>query len=401
MENIKLDSVLNNLERNLKECYKMFHQYPEVSDKEYETTKRIKSLLEEVNIEVLETSLKTGLIARIQGDKSGPTVAIRCDIDALPIEEENNFDYKSKNAGVMHACGHDFHITSVLGAAYLLKRNEKELKGTVKLIFQPSEESAHGAERVIETGELNDVKAIFGLHNTTYLNTGELSVDKRPPTAAVDRFEIKVEGVGTHGAHPEEGIDPIVISAQIVTALQTIISRNISAFDNALISITNIHSGSTWNIIPQEAYIEGTVRTLSKETRKLIPTKMIDIIDGIAKGFGGNADFTWHPGPPATDNDEKWIKVCREVAIKSGYTLKELPPSLGGEDFAYYQEIIKGAFIHIGTGESHPHHHPKFSLDLNAILKSSFYFKELAIEAINTELALKKKPKLVETTYHI
>lgn len=401
MENNKLESILNNLERNLKECYKMFHQNPEVSDKEYETTKRIKGLLEEVNIEVLETSLETGLIARIQGDKKGPTVALRCDIDALPIEEETGLSYCSKSKGVMHACGHDFHITSILGAAYLLKKHQSELKGTVKLIFQPSEESAHGAERIIETGELNDVKAIFGLHNTTYLNTGELSVDERPPTAAVDRFEIKVKGVGTHGAHPEEGIDPIVISAQIVTALQTIISRNISAFDNALISITNIHSGSTWNIVPQDAYIEGTVRTLSKETRRLIPSKMIDIISGIAKGFGGEAEFIWHPGPPATDNDKNWIKVCREVAIKSGYTLKELPPSLGGEDFAYYQEIIKGAFIHIGTGESHPHHHPKFTLDENAILKSAFYFKELAIEAIKKEIVLKEKPKEIITNYSI
>lgn len=400
MSNIKLNNIINNLEEELKDCYKMFHQYPEISNEEYETTKRIKSLLEEVDIEVLDTNLETGLVASIKGKEDGPVVAIRCDIDALPIEEETGLEYASKNKGVMHACGHDFHIVSILGAAYLLKKHQDEFKGTVKLIFQPSEESGHGAEEVIKTGALEDVEAIFGIHNTAYLDTGDITVGKEPPTAAVDRFEIKVNGVGTHGAHPEEGVDPIVISAHIVTALQTIISRNVSAFDNALISITNIHSGSTWNIIPQDAYIEGTVRTLKKEVREIIPKKMESIIKAISTSFGGDAEFIWHPGPPATNNDENWIRVSQEVAIENGYNIKQLPPSLGGEDFAYYQETIKGAFIHIGTGKSEPHHHPKFTLDLDALLKSSVYFKDLSLKALE-ELALDKSIDNVRDYYAI
>lgn len=383
MANNNLNNIVNNLEEELKDCYKMFHQYPEVSGKEYETTKKIKEYLEKANIDVIETSLETGLVAKIEGKSKTPVIALRCDIDALQVEEDTGLPYASKNKGVMHACGHDFHTTTILGTAYLLKKIQSELNGTVKLIFQPSEETGHGAEDVIKTGELSDVEAIFGVHNTKNLKVGEIAVDKEPPTAAVDRFEINVKGIGTHGAHPEEGVDPIVISAHIVTALQTIISRNISAFDNALISVTNIHSGTTWNVIPQDAYIEGTVRTLSKETRKLIPKKMEGIIKAIATSFGGDAEFLWYPGPPATDNDRKLIKIAQEVAIDSKLKIKPLPPSLGGEDFAYYQELIKGVFIHVGTGDSYPHHHPRFTLDTDALLGSSVYFKELAVETLN------------------
>lgn len=383
MSRDKLDNIINNLEGELKGCYKMFHQHPEVSNKEYETTNRIKNLLEEVDIKVLDLPLKTGLVAIIEGKSKTLVVALRCDIDALEINEETGLSYSSINKGVMHACGHDFHATTILGAAYLLKEKQDELEGTVKLIFQPAEETGHGAEDVIKTGGLDDVNAIFGIHNSSRLNVGEISVDKEPPTAAVDRFEIKINGVGTHGAHPEDGVDPIVISAHIVTALQTIISRNISAFDNALISVTNIHSGTTWNVIPQEAYIEGTVRTLNKDTRKLIPKKMVGIIKAIATSFGGDADFIWHEGPPATDNAAKWIEASQDVAKKNGFKLKKLPQSLGGEDFAYYQELVPGAFIHIGTGESHPHHHPGFTIDTDSIVGAAGYFKDLAIEAIN------------------
>lgn len=383
MTNSNVNNIVENLKEELKDCYKTFHQYPEVSGKEYATTERIKELLRKAGIDIIDTSLKTGLIAKIEGKSKTPVVALRCDIDALPIQEETGLSYASKNEGVMHACGHDFHITTILGTAYLLKQLQDQINGTVKLIFQPSEESGHGAEDVIATGELEDVDAIFGIHNSRELNVGEISAHKEPPTAAVDRFEIKVNGIGTHGAHPEDGVDPIVISAHIVTALQTIISRNISAFDNALISVTNIHSGSTWNVIPQDAYIEGTVRTLKKETRKLIPERMKGIIKGIATSFGGDAEFLWYPGPPATNNDRKLIKIAQEVAIDSKYKLEPLPPSLGGEDFAFYQERIPGVFINVGTGKSHPHHHPKFTLDTNALLDSSVYFKNLAIEVLN------------------
>ena len=377
-----LKNIINNLEGELTMCYKMFHQYPEVSNKEFETTKKIKELLEAVDIEVLDLPLKTGLVAKIEGKTKEPVIALRCDIDALEVNEETGLEFSSKNNGVMHACGHDFHITTILGAAYLIKQNQDKLNGTVKFIFQPAEETGHGAEDVIKTGVLEDVKAIYGIHNSRNLNVGEVAVDVEPPTAAVDRFEIKVKGVGTHGAHPEEGVDPIVISSYIVTALQTIVSRNLSAFDSALVSVTNIHSGTTWNVIPEDAYIEGTVRTLKKETRKLIPQKMEAISKGIATSFGGDVEFVWHQGPPATNNNPKWIKVAQNVAKENNLKVVPLPPSLGGEDFAYYQEFIEGAFINVGTGESYPNHHPKFNIDTSVILPSAKYFSDIAFRTL-------------------
>ncbi|KMT22412.1 amidohydrolase [Clostridium cylindrosporum] len=382
MDKSNINNLINNIKGELVTCYKMFHQNPELSNEEYKTTQMIKDILNEAGIEVLDTSLKTGLVARIEGKSKGPVVALRCDIDALKIDEETDLEYRSLNKGVMHACGHDFHIATMIGAALLLKEKQDELQGTVKIIFQPAEEDGHGAEDVIATGALNDVWTIFGVHTSTVLNVGEIGLTLNPPTAAVDHFMININGVGTHAAHPQKGVDPIIISAHIITALQTIITRNVSAFDSALISITNVHSGTTWNVIPSTAFIEGTVRTLDKDTRKLIEEKMRAISTSIATSFGGEAEFIWRQGPPATDNSPRWVEVAKNVAMKSALRVKTSPPSLGGEDFAYYQERIPGVFIHMGTGDAYPQHHPKFTVDTTALYGSAVYFKNLAIESL-------------------
>lgn len=189
-------------------------------------------------------------------------------------------------------------------------------------------------------------------------------------------------GVGTHASSPEKGIDPIIVAAHIITALQTIVSRNVSAFDKALVSVTQFRSGNTWNVTPTRAYIEGTVRTLKTETREFIPKKMRQIIKGIANTFGARAELKWHAGPPATNNSKEWTSVALEVAKQQGYEIKEVPPSLGGEDFAYYQKQIPGAFVNIGTGMSYSLHHPKFKVDDAAILPGANYFAELAKRAL-------------------
>ncbi|CUH94729.1 putative hydrolase YxeP [Propionispora sp. 2/2-37] len=387
MENERLLKVMQRLEEELITVYRKFHQLPELSNEEFQTTKTLRELLTAVGIRILDLPLATGLVAEIAGDTKGPVVAIRCDIDALPVQEETGLPYQSLNQGKMHACGHDFHMTVILGAAYLLRQRERALAGTVKIIFQPAEETGHGAEAIMQTGVLSDVQAIFGLHSQPHLPVGTIGTCTGPLTAAVDRFELDIIGVGTHAAEPDKGIDPIVVAAHVVTALQTIVSRNINAFDQGLVSVTHIKSGNTWNVIPQSAFLEGTVRTLKAETRKLIPAKIKQISEGIAASFGARAELRWYPGPPATNNTAKWAKLAAQVGEETGYEVREEIPWLGGEDFAYYQEKMPGAFINVGTGQSYAHHHPKFSIDEAAILHSARYFSRLAEQVL---LALEK-----------
>ena len=384
MINTNLLTILENLEEELIGLFHEFHRYPELSNEEFETTKKIKELLGQVDIEVLDLPLKTGLVAQVKGNPNGPVVAIRCDIDALPIIEETSLSYKSLSNGKMHACGHDFHTAVVLGAAYLVKKYQGSLIGTVKFIFQPGEESGDGAEKIISTGALDDVDAIFGIHNVSDSDVGVMGLKEGAMTAAVDRFEIKITGVGSHAAKPEKSIDPIIISTNIINALQTIVSRNISPTDKALLSVTHVESGNTWNVIPETAYIEGTVRTLDEHTRELIPERMKALVEGIAKSYGGNAELIWHSGSPATKNDEEWTNFASKLGRIMGYDVKRITMGLEGEDFAYYQKGIPGVFIVVGTGISEAHHHPEYTVDEKAIIKCSRYFARLA------ECALKK-----------
>lgn len=382
MINTNLLTILENLEEELIGLFHEFHRHPELSNEEFETTKKIKELLGQVDIEVLDLPLKTGLVAQVKGNPNGPVVAIRCDIDALPIIEETSLSYKSLSNGKMHACGHDFHTAVVLGAAYLVKKYQGSLIGTVKFIFQPGEESGDGAQKVLATGVLDDVDAIFGIHNVSDSEVGVMGLKEGAMTAAVDRFEIKITGVGSHAAKPEKSVDPIIISTNIINALQTIVSRNISPTDKALLSVTHVESGNTWNVIPETAYIEGTVRTLDEHTRELIPERMKALVEGIAKSYGGNAELIWHSGSPATKNDEEWTNFASKLGRIMGYDVKRITMGLEGEDFAYYQKEIPGVFIVVGTGISEAHHHPEYTVDEKAIIKCSRYFARLAESAL-------------------
>lgn len=371
-----------NFESNLINTFKWFHSHPELSNEEYETTKRIKELLTKADIEILDLPLETGLVARIQGKKKSPVVAIRCDIDALPINEETTLDYKSINENKMHACGHDFHITSILGAALLLKDQEDELEGTVKILFQAAEETSLGAYKVVETGVLDDVDVIFGLHSSPDLPVGTVGIKEGSVTAAVDRFQIEIEGVGSHGAQPHEGIDPIVVAAQLISSVQSIVSRNIDPFSQGLVSITHVTSGNTWNVIPTKAFLEGTVRTLDKNLRKYIHERLEELTTNITRGFRANAEFTWIEGPPATNNNREWVEFSKEVAKNNDLKIVSPSQSLGGEDFAVYQEKTKGVFVWFGTGDSYPIHNPKFQVNPDALIYASNYFADLVAKAL-------------------
>lgn len=357
-----------------------FHRHPELSYEEVETTKRLREDLAAAGIEVLDLPLKTGLVAKV-GTGEAPFIALRCDIDGLPIQEESGLAYASEHAGRMHACGHDFHISAVLGSAYLLKAKERELRGTVYLIFQPAEEAPGGARKVMETGVLKDVQAIFGLHTSPLYDVGTLGIRSGAVTASVDKFTVTFHGKGTHAAHPERGIDPIVMAASFVTAAQSIVSRNIDPAHPGLVSITHIESGNTWNVIPESSWLEGTVRCLTAEDRKLIKKRIYELAEGQAASFGGHAELTWYAGPPAMDNTPDWTDFAIEVAKEAELDVVPAPVNLAGEDFAYYQEEIPGVFVLVGTGKSPANHNPKFHVDPAALGPAAKYMARLAVEA--------------------
>ena len=369
------------LEQKLTDFFEELHSHPELSYEEYETTERIKRELHAAGIEILQTPLKTGVVAIIRGAQPGKTYGLRCDIDALPIMEETELPYKSEIPGKMHACGHDFHTAAVLGTALLLQERKEKLHGNVKILFQPAEESSHGAETVLQTGILSDVEAIFGLHTAAYLPVGTLGIRAGSVMAAVDRFELNITGTGCHGGHPDEGVDTILVAASVIQALQSIVGRNLNPF-TGVASVTRIHGGNTWNVIPDKVELEGTVRSMDKEDRVFIEKRMRGIAENIAAAYGAKAELLWYPGPPATVNEETWSAFAEDVAKECGYEVVPQRNSTGGEDFAFYLEKIPGCFINVGTGVGYPNHHPQFYADEAALAPAAEYFARLLEEAL-------------------
>ncbi|ADN00439.1 M20 peptidase aminoacylase family protein [Dickeya dadantii] len=358
------------------------HQHPELSNQEFETTRKIRAVLEKEGIRILDLPLKTGLVAEVGGLQDGPLVVVRSDIDALPIEEESGVEFSSKNAGVMHACGHDFHSSAALGAAILLKRIEPELKGTVRILFQAAEETGLGAPEVIAVGALDGATAIFGIHNDPTLPVGVIGGKDGALTAGVDRFEIKIAAKGCHAAKPHEGNDPIIILGQLISSVQTIISRTVPSDNNAVVSITQVHSGSTWNVIPDTAYVEGTVRTFSQAVRDLIEQRFRQIVAGIASTFGAEIEFIWHAGPPSVVNTPRWVDFALQVADDEGFEARRVEASPIGEDFAFYQQKLPGTFMMVGSGGPYALHHPKFRVDDSALFPTAHYLYQLAKQSL-------------------
>ena len=370
------------LEQKLTGFFEELHMHPELSYEEYETTERIKRELAAAGIEILQIPLKTGVTAIVRGAKPGKTYGLRCDIDALPIAEETDLPYKSKTPGKMHACGHDFHTAAVFGAALLLQERKEELQGTVKILFQPAEESSHGAETVLETGVFSDVTAIFGLHTAAYLPVGTLGIRAGSVMAAVDRFELNITGTGCHGGHPDEGVDTILVAASVIQAFQSIVGRNLNPFHTGVVSVTRINGGNTWNVIPDKVELEGTVRSMEKDDRIFIEKRMREIAEHTAAAYGANAELLWYPGPPATVNEKAWTAFAQKVAEESGFEVVPQRNSTGGEDFAFYLEKIPGCFINVGTGVGYPNHHPKFYADEAALTPAAEYLEKLLVEAL-------------------
>jgi len=359
------------------------HRHPELSHEEFETTARIRGWLEEAGVRIADRyPLRTGVIAEVGGLRDGPVVALRADIDALPIREETGLPFASEIPGRMHACGHDFHTAAVIGAALLLKEREAALPGTVRLIFQPAEEKASGARQVIASGALDGVGAIFGLHNKPDLPVGVFGIKDGPIMAAADGFRVEVEGRASHAAVPEAGIDPVVASAHIVAALQTIASRNVGPLQSAVVSVTKLHSGEAWNIIPDRAAFEGTVRAFDRDVRARVLERFEQVVRGVADAFGVRAAIRWIEGPPPVLNDAGLAKIAADTAAALGLKAVVPVPSPAGEDFAFYQERVPGLFVFAGTAGPQGWHHPKFDVDERALAPTAAFLAALAERAL-------------------
>ena len=362
------------------------HMNPELSGEEFATTEFIKEKLKEHNIKIIETNLKNGVVAEIgQGDR---VVALRADIDALPIEEESGVVYHSKVKGKMHACGHDFHTISLIGAAILLKENEDELKGRVRLIFQPEEEINSGAVKMIEENVLEGISCIIGFHNKPDIPVGFIGIKEGPLMAGVEQFEVEIRGVGTHAAAPHNGNDPIVTASQIITGLQSIVSRHISPLETAVVSVTKIEAGKTWNIIPDRVKLEGTIRTFSEKVREETKKLFEQIIKNYSAAVNQEAEIKWISDGSPVDNNEKMAEILKKEISKFA---KVIAPEImmGGDDFARYQEKVPGLYAFIGTGCPYEWHHPSFLIDDKALPYAINYFITGAKAMLETNEKLK------------
>lgn len=395
MEAASYRQLAHDLQTKLVAMRRHLHQHPELSSQEFETTKRIKEWLSEAGIRLLPLDVPTGVLAEIgavddgrtngptvrpaAGPTVGPTVVLRADIDALPVTEQTGLPFASQVPGVMHACGHDFHTAAIIGAGLILKQLESQLPGRVRLLFQPAEEAADGAQAVIAAGALEGADAIFGLHNKPDLPVGTVGVRAGALMASVDQFVIMVKGKGGHAAIPNSTIDPIVVASAIVTALQSIVSRQVSPLDSAVVSVCKFAAGSNWNVIPEQAELEGTVRTFDAETRARMPDLIRRLIEGVAAAHGAEATLHWISHQPAVHNDARMAELIGSVAAEQQLQVVEAEPTMGGEDFSLYQQLIPGCFVWIGTDGKEQWHHPEFTVNEEALAVSAALFAQTAV----------------------
>ncbi|WP_170774451.1 M20 aminoacylase family protein [Ruegeria lacuscaerulensis] len=355
------------------------HTIPELKFECHETAAFVAERLREFGVdEIHEGIATTGIVAIINGQGEGPTIGLRADMDALPIPEETGVDYASTKPGNMHACGHDGHTTMLLGAARYLAET-RNFSGRVALIFQPAEEDGGGAGVMVEEGimERFDISQVYALHNAPGVPEGMFQTNTGPIMAAVDTFEVHIQGVGGHGAMPHETRDPVMAACGIAQAIQTIVSRNNYALDDLVVSVTQIHTGSVNNVIPDTAYINGTVRTFDPNVQKMVMDRMAQIVQGQAQSYGVEARLDYEVNYPATINDAAKAEFAADVARDiSGdeRVLTEVPPMMGAEDFSFMLQSRPGAYLFVGQGDGAGLHHPKYNFnDEIAPIGASFF----------------------------
>lgn len=377
------------LEDELIEIRRDLHRNPEISFKEHRTTEKIKQILGRLGVEFVDWGGETGVVGLLKGELPGPVVALRADIDALPIQEENDCAYRSQIDGAMHACGHDVHTTGLLGAAMLLAERRKTMAGTVKFLFQPAEEINAGAKFMLEKGVLDkpEVAMIFGLHNMPNIPCGQVCLKPGGLMAAVDTTFLTIHGVGGHGAIPHRTHDPITATAAVIQGLQTIVSRQVDPLDSAVISFGTIHGGDANNVIPEKVALTGTVRTFNRDLQAQMPDRMRSVIDGIAAAMQTKADFVYRKDLPAVVNPPALVEWCRGPLNKvfGPEGVVDFAPCMGGEDFACFQEKVPGVFLFLGVGNQargivNQWHSPRFDVDEQCLKYGAAGLAQLAYD---------------------
>ena len=384
------------LQEELVRMRRELHQIPEVGDMLPETRSYVEGKLKEYGIPFTENSHDSGLIAVIKGGKPGKTLALRADMDALPITEENEVDYKSRHEGAMHACGHDTHMAMLLGAAKVLNEHKDELCGSVKLFFQTNEEGSRGAERMVNDGCMDDVDAVFGTHIGCILSkdlpSGTVVAVPGCCMASFDKFVIKVKGIGCHGSTPEKGVDPINIAAHIVINLQEVLAREIAAVKPAVLTIGKFNAGVAYNVIPSEVVIEGTIRALEEDVRQELAKRIGEISKATAETFRGSAEYEMIWGAPPVVNDAKMAELAADSArdvLGNDMVVDHIAaPNMGGEDFAYYLMKKPGAFMFLSSADPKkhtdvPHHNPRFNVDEDVLWEGSAVFVRIVEKFLN------------------
>ena len=358
------------------------HEHPEILFETHRTSAVVAEKLKEFGCDEVVTGIgRTGVVGVIKGksDSSGKVIGLRADMDALPIHEQTGLEYASKTDGAMHACGHDGHTAMLLGAAKYLSET-RNFDGTVVVIFQPAEEGGGGGREMCEDGMMDrwNIQEVYGMHNWPGRPVGDFSIRSGAFFAATDQFDITIEGKGGHAAKPHETVDSTLVAAHVVTALQSIVSRNADPVDQIVVSVTSIESSSkAFNVIAQRVHLKGTVRTMSKEMRDLAETRLTAIAEGTAATFGAKADVTYYRGYPCMVNHEEQTAFAAEVAKSVSGQCEEAPLVMGGEDFAFMLEERPGAYILVGNGDTASGHHPEYNFTDDAIPAGCSWWAEI------------------------
>lgn len=385
MDSIELKQKIiheaKDLELYVIKTRRSIHMNPETAFEEENTAQLIEEELQKIGYMTQRTA-KTGVVASVKGLNKGKTVALRADIDALNIIEENDIPYRSKNRGKMHACGHDSHTAMLLGAAKILFNNKKQLSGSLKLIFQPGEEGGGGAKKIIEEGHFDDVDAVFGVHVWQELPAGIIATREGAMLASSDRFTITITGKGGHVATPHQTIDPIAVVSNIYDALQKVVSREIDPFDPCILAVPMISGSAAHNIVPGVATLRGTFRTMNPKIREHITKRIQEVVEGYSKAWrcDGRVEFDPLAYPPLINNGETVNNI--RVILQELDSVKIMNPSMIGEDFAFYLQKVNGAFLVLGIhneekGIIYPHHHPMFQIDESVLWKGTAIYSIL------------------------
>ena len=378
--------LARQLEGEITEIRRDLHRHPEIAWEEVRTGTRAADFCEKLGLEVKRNAAKTGVVAVLNGARGGPAMALRADMDALPIQEENEVPYRSTLDGRGHLCGHDAHTAMLLGAVKILSSMKEKIPFPVRFLFQPAEEvPCGGAQALLAEGHLDGVEEIFGLHVNPQLPTGVLGVRSGPTMASMDRFEILVEGRGGHGAMPHLAQDPVVTSAEIVLALQTVVARRIDPLEPAVVSVCQINAGSAFNVIPSRCHLVGTARSLAAGTREQLAAAVIAIVEGVARAHGLTAKTKYQFGTPILVNRKESIDRMARAFRALGGRESEIKPTMGGEDFACYLERVPGCFGFLGAGDGTPataqsFHHPRYNIDEKALAWGSALFVQLVLD---------------------